>query len=316
MGMKIVELALEALELDYERLRLKRPREEKRLLASIGDTGQQSPVVVVPAGAQGRYVLIDGYKRLRALRKLKADVAKAVLWEMPTAQALILAYQMQRSAGGWNAIEEGWMVYELHRKQGLPLNRIDAALDKSQGWASRRLGLVESLPERVLEDVHQGRIGAYAAMKYLLPLARANAKDCEQLAAKIGEHRLRSRQVELLCRRYKEGSRSSAQKIIADPLLFLKALDLVGKGCQDPDLTPTQNRCVNNLALIGNVSLGLVRILPEAAGEDPCPPRAGRIAKAWGVCAERFTMLSKTAGAIFTQGNPNPVTAREAAHAG
>ena len=90
--MKIVELALDSLELRYECLRARRPLMEKRLVASMGETGQQSPVIVVPV-ADGNYLVIDGHKRVRALRKLNSDVVKATVWEMPAAEALVAAAQ-------------------------------------------------------------------------------------------------------------------------------------------------------------------------------------------------------------------------------
>ena len=53
--MKIVDLNLEGLEFKYVKLRSRRPVQERRLLSSLGEAGQQSPVVVVPAAEAGRY---------------------------------------------------------------------------------------------------------------------------------------------------------------------------------------------------------------------------------------------------------------------
>ena len=52
--MRIVEVSLEALDLKYARLSVRRPAAERRLLASLGETGQQSPVIVVAGGEGGR----------------------------------------------------------------------------------------------------------------------------------------------------------------------------------------------------------------------------------------------------------------------
>ena len=79
--MRIVEANLEALELKYGRLSVRQPAAERKLLASLGEGGQQSPVIAV--AVDGRYVVIDGHKRVRALEKLKADVVrKASLTEI------------------------------------------------------------------------------------------------------------------------------------------------------------------------------------------------------------------------------------------
>jgi len=104
--MTIVELPLNALDLRYGELRVRRPLVEKRLMASLEEVGQQSPVIVVGGGESGRYVLIEGRKRVRALKRLKADVVKAAVWEMAAADALVAAYQLQDGTR-WNALEEG-----------------------------------------------------------------------------------------------------------------------------------------------------------------------------------------------------------------
>ena len=70
-----MEVELHQLLLRYERLRKRAPRAERTLLASLAEIGQQTPVVVV-ADAE-RFVLIDGYKRVRALKRLAHDVVLA-----------------------------------------------------------------------------------------------------------------------------------------------------------------------------------------------------------------------------------------------
>jgi len=195
--MKIVEVEIDSLDLRYGKLRARRPAVEKRLMASIEEAGQQSPVIVVAGEKPGHWVLIEGRKRVRALKRLKAEAVNAVVWELAPVEALIAAYQLQDGTG-YNALEEGWLVWELVRGDGLSLAEVGRRLERSKAWVSGRLGLVEGLPERVLEGVSSGKIGAYVATRYLLPFARANASDCEKLAEKIVEHEFRSREVEAL----------------------------------------------------------------------------------------------------------------------
>ena len=304
--MKVIELSLGALEFRYEKLRVRRLDQEKRLLASLGESGQQSPIVVTAAGQPGRWVVIDGHKRARALKRLKADAVKAVISEVGAPEALVMAYQMKAGAG-YDVLEEAWLAYELCRGSGWTLNQAAQALDKSKSWVSRRLGLVESLPETVLDGVQKGKIGAYAAQKHLLPLARANAQDCEKLAAKIIEHALTSRQVEILFIHCKAGSKAQVQKILNDPKLFLKAREKAALGDQDPQLTAPENRALNNLKLIGNVSLGLTRSLSEILGYDAAEAARAKIYQGWAGAWERLRLLEKTGASLF---------AKEQAHAG
>jgi len=181
-------------------------------------------------------------------------------------------------------------------------------LERSKAWVSGRLGLVEGLPERVLEGVQSGKIGAYVATRYLLPFARANASDCEKLAEKIMENDFRTREVEALCRYYAAAAPKARSRMVEEPARFLAALKEARKGALDLKLSEAENRCVKNLELIGNVALGLVRQLPETCTYDTQAEIRETIKTAWGRCSERLGILAKTAEAVFT--------GQESGHAG
>jgi ParB/RepB/Spo0J family partition protein len=304
--MKIQDLNLESLELRYENLRARRPVVEKRLIASLGETGQQSPVVVVAGSEAGRYVVIDGHKRVRALKRLKADVVKAVVWERSALEALMTAYHMA-SGAGWNAVEEGWLVWELVREARLSTLEAGRRLDRSKAWVSGRLGLVENLPEAVMEGVRSGKIGAYTATRHLLPFARANAGDCESLAAKMMENGFRSREVEVLCRYYGSANREGRRRMLEDPARFLKALEST-RHKDAGSMGMEEARCLKNLDLIGNISLGLARSLPAVAGSDTAQGARERLKPAWERMRRRWDELSKTAAAVFMAPAARPVS--------
>jgi len=305
--MNIVEVDLDSLDLRYAKLRARRPALEKRLMASMEEAGQQSPVIVVAGEEPGRWVLIEGRKRVRALRRIKAEAVNAVVWELAPVEALIAAYQLQDGTG-YNALEEGWLVWELVRGGALSLGEVGRRLERSKAWVSGRLGLVEGLPERVLEGVLSGKIGAYVATRYLLPFARANVGDCEKLAEKIMENEFRSREVEAICQHYAAAGPKARSRMVEEPARFLAALKEARKGAMDPKLSEAENRCVKNLELIGNVALGLVRQLPQTCTYDTEAQIRAMIQRAWGRCSERLGMLAKTAEAVFTM--------EESSHAG
>src|SRR2546425_7466894 len=75
----------------WEHLRVRHPARQRRLLASLAEARQQTPIVVVTAEGQAdRYVVIDGYKRIAALEQLGRDTVEAVGWPMGEAAALVL----------------------------------------------------------------------------------------------------------------------------------------------------------------------------------------------------------------------------------
>ena len=60
------------------------------MLAALAEHGQQMPIVVVASEELGRFVVVDGYKRIRAMRRLGCDVVRAACWDLDEAEALLL----------------------------------------------------------------------------------------------------------------------------------------------------------------------------------------------------------------------------------
>ena len=294
--MQAVELNVAALDDRYGRLRVADHRREAWILASVEEHGQRDAILVV-AEAEGRFVVIDGHKRVRALRRLRRDVVKAVALELAPAEALAAAYRAE-SGPGRSAIEEGWLVYELHRMGKWELGKVAAAMGRSKSWASRRLGLVEELPDTVLEGVRRGALGSWSAMKHLLPLARANAPACERLAERIMEAGLSSRQVALVCEHLGKSGASARERILEDPARFLKVVEAAAQGALDPELSQAENRVLKQLELVGNVALGLARGLPQILGYDTTAAARVKLWSSWERAAKRWSVLEESAAAI------------------
>jgi ParB-like chromosome segregation protein Spo0J len=58
-------------------------------LVSLSEIGQQLPVVVIEEAPS--FILIDGFKRVRALKRLARDTMRATSWQVAEAEALLLA---------------------------------------------------------------------------------------------------------------------------------------------------------------------------------------------------------------------------------
>ena len=90
-----VELELHQLELRYEKLRRRNASKERRLVASLAEKGQQLPVVVVGGTDSAcSYVLLDGYKRVRALKKLRHDTVRATVWDLYNAFTMVTTHEL------------------------------------------------------------------------------------------------------------------------------------------------------------------------------------------------------------------------------
>jgi ParB family transcriptional regulator, chromosome partitioning protein len=217
-----MELEFHQLDLRYERLKVVRPDQERRLLASLAEVGQQVPIVVVKKAADGAFVVIDGYKRVRALRRLGRDTVGASGWPGEEAEALI-ATRLMQTAEPETALEQSWLLAELHERFGLSREELARRFGHSLSWVSRRLALVRELPDSIQERVRRGEMGAHGAAKYLVPLARANRQACLELVEAIGSTRLSSRDLGLLYTAYQTGNGVTRRRLLEAPLAFLKS---------------------------------------------------------------------------------------------
>ena len=165
--------------------------------------------------------MIDGHKRIAALEQLGRDTVEATVWAMSEAEALLLSRSLRFSPQE-SALEQGWLLAEMERRFGYSLDELARRFDRSASWVSRRLALVELLPEAIQQQVREGKIAAQVAMKYLVPVARVDADHCQRMAAAFVEHRCDTRQAGQLYTAWRKGTRAVRERILAEPELFLK----------------------------------------------------------------------------------------------
>jgi ParB family chromosome partitioning protein len=269
---RAVELEFQQLDLRYERLRVRHPARERRLLASLADAGQQTPIVVVTTAAT--HVVVDGHKRVRCLRRLHRDTVTAVAWEMPEPEALIFRQVLHTDATD-NALEQGWLLRTLHEDHGLSLDHLARRFDRSVSWVSRRLSLVRTLPAPIQQHVHDGQLAAHAAMKYCVPLARANATDCVRLMDAIAPHGLSTRQIGRLYQVYVTGPDATRELALTDPLLVLRVTADTADASVRPEAAAPE-ALITDLHILGAVARRAHRRLQHGGGLLP-PERA----RAW-----------------------------------
>ena len=217
-----MQLEFHQLDRRWEHLRVRHPARQRRLLASLAESGQQTPVVVVAAEGQAdRYVVIDGYKRIAALEQLGRDTVEVVVWPMNEAAAVLLDRSM-RLTEHETALEVGWLLAELERRFDYGLDELARRFDRSVSWVSRRLALVEVLPEAIQQQVREGKVLAQVALKFLVPVARQSLEDCQRMAAIFAQHHCDTRQAGQLYAAWRKGSPAVRKRILDDPELFFK----------------------------------------------------------------------------------------------
>jgi ParB-like chromosome segregation protein Spo0J len=234
-----VNLELHQLTLRYERLRKRSPREERALLVSLSEIGQQLPVVVIEE--RPSFILIDGYKRVRAMRRLARDTVRATCWQMAEAEALLLERSLRR--GREDALDQAWLLAELQERYQWSLD------ERSKSWVSGRLALLQTLPVSIQEQIRVGSLSAHAAMKYLVPLARVNAAAAQSLATALAPLKPTSRQVGALYSGWQAGTIRTRELIEQSPQIYLQAQ--ATREAPPPSVTP---RFLQDLGALGGIA--------------------------------------------------------------
>jgi len=219
-----MQVELNELELRYAGLRVRDAARAARMRASLAADGQQSAVTVIAArdAAARRFVLIDGYLRVSALRTIGRDVVDAVRVELLEADALIMAHRLDE-VGRRTALEDGWLLDELMVHHGLKQDELGKRLSRSRSWVSRRLGLVLVLPDVAQHAVRDGFVPPQAAMKYLLPLSRDKRAACERIVTNLGKEPVTVREVQRLYTSWRKARSEVRERIELHPRLFLQA---------------------------------------------------------------------------------------------
>jgi ParB family transcriptional regulator, chromosome partitioning protein len=267
-----ITIECRALELRYAHLRIRDAGAEARLAASMAEAGQTSPVIVVH-DADERPVLLDGYRRVRALGQLGTDTVNVIVLGLSEADGLVYCHRQETSRRR-SVVEEGWLVRELSG-QGPPLRAIGVALGRTASWVSRRMALVSALPEGAEEAVRSGRVPPHAAMKSLVPLARDNKIQCEHLVRALGAERVTTRQMAQLYAAWRAGDGEVRERIASAPRLFLRAVE-----ASAPEPGDEIGWLVQKLGVAGDALSRTSESLERAATADASVVKSARVRRA------------------------------------
>jgi len=213
---------LHRLELRFAQSRLSEPPAVERLARSIERCGQLIPCIAVVLAGDAQWVLVDGYRRIAALRRLGRDTACVEPWTVDLAEALVTVLA-RASARPFAAIEEALMLRELVHGLGLSEHEVARRSGRDVSWVSRRLQLVCALPETLLAAVRAGTVSSWAATRVLAPLARANGAHAERLLDALKQAPLSTRELRGWFAQYQKAARPTREHLVDHPRLWVQA---------------------------------------------------------------------------------------------
>jgi ParB family chromosome partitioning protein len=169
------------LDLRYGHIRIKNAKTMAKLRNSINMYGQIVPALAVPD--KDKYILIDGYQRLAALMVCGHDCMKIRIVDENESDSLftLLARNNDRKL---EVVEQAALIQELYNRFSYSFQEIANHLGRDKSWVKRRLDLVDSLPEEVLQAVMTGKLSSWAASRVLVPWGGAHETDWRYITKK------------------------------------------------------------------------------------------------------------------------------------
>jgi ParB-like chromosome segregation protein Spo0J len=271
---EVREIEMAHLQLRYAHTRIERPEKVLALASSIERFGQILPVIVWREGDHC-FVLIDGYLRVKALKRCLCDSVLAEIWEGKEEEALVQILAREHSRK-WDLLEEAALLRELHDQYHLSQSRIASLVGRKQSWVSGRLALYSALSEDLLEGIRKGAISTWAATRVMVPIARAIPEHAQMLSENLFKEPLSTRELTLLLHHYQKANRKQRENMVRDPFLFLKALRAKEEAAEAKALKEgLEGKWLRDLRVITQMLRGLLREVSTlfSSGQGPLDRR-------------------------------------------
>ncbi len=269
------EVDLHRLDLRFAQARLLEPRAVEHLARSIERCGQIIPCIGVSEDGGQMLVVVDGYRRIAALRRLGRDTAHIEAWSCDLTQAL-LELLARNHGRAFAAIEEAMLLRELVHGRGLSQHEVARRSGRDVSWVSRRLQLVCAMADPVLAAVRSGILSTWAATRVMGPLARANPEHAKRLLGALDSEPLSTRELHEWFAHYRVSAQSIRERLVGSPRLFIDALHVKDEQRADALLRQgPEGQCALDLrqvlTLIARVRQYLKQLRPEGLSETLVP---------------------------------------------
>ena len=284
---QLLELQPEEIGAHYGRYRLHVPEAERAMAKSLDRYGQLSPIVV--CRRNDRYELIDGFKRLGAVRRLAPiDHLSARRMEADERTVKAAIYGLNRAGGRTRELEEAWIIHALVREDGMSQVEVAELLGRHKSWVCQRLALIERLGPKARDELRVGLLSPTAARQIVqLPQGnQAEALEAARREALSGAELAAGVDLWLGC-----ADRSQQQYILAHPREALSQAKAVIPAGRDPRLSEAGNHVWKRVGLLLDV-LGRMEVWWAHHG------RAGLTAEDRAILAPRFERLSRDAASV------------------
>lgn len=199
---------------------------EKQLLSSIMEKGIEEPLCGVQTLSAVPVLLLDGFKRLRCVEKLKINHVPFLSLGEDAATAILSLLRLS-NAKNLTFVEQAKLVDELKCVYGLSVTEIAKRVDRSQAWVCTRINVLCEMSEQVMNGILSGRFPAYSFFYTLRQFRRLNAvpkSEIDGFVKAVSGHNCSTRDIERLANGYFRGGEKIRDQIRQDFSWYLGQL--------------------------------------------------------------------------------------------
>jgi ParB/RepB/Spo0J family partition protein len=176
---EVQEVGMEQIEVQYH------PRKDlgeiEKLQGSIKRDGMQEPLLVYEAG-EGRYAIIDGCRRYKAVQELGWKVAPCLIKkDIKPADTAHLSYVRNTEREGFNPIEIACHMKAMRDTFGFSLRDLELKGYGTPPSIASKIKLLE-LPEPVQSNIREGKLTIAHGLSLL---KMSNQKEMERMAKRV-----------------------------------------------------------------------------------------------------------------------------------
>lgn len=157
------------IDLRFEKLRLKNPKEEGILWISIIERGIEDPIAGILN--DNIFILLDGFKRYRCAVKCKITEIPYIIYSEDEMSGVINLLKIS-SEKSLHILEQAKIVQELVNVYNLTMNDVASKLGKSSNWVRMRMALLSELTPLCLQKIFDGSFPVWCALGKLRQLKR------------------------------------------------------------------------------------------------------------------------------------------------
>ena len=210
MSPRIEEIPIEEFDLSLSGMRIMNPDWVSRVQDSMWLHGQLQPVVA--REHEGRYQIIDGFKRYFISIDLMIKTLQCQVLDIDLQQAKLLILSYNRPHHSMEVWEEAMVLEDLIKTHNLSQHSLSTLTGYSRSWVSRRISLIGKIDQQVATDIRMGIITSSQA-RALMKLPRGNQMD---VARVIADHSLSSRQSDKLVNAFLKAENEDQRRHILD----------------------------------------------------------------------------------------------------